>query len=101
MAKQQPEAKLTNQIKKAILAEHPGSFVVKVHGGMYQQAGLPDLLAIVEGRVFGLEVKVPGREDTLTPRQAATLAAMRKAGAKATMVSSVDRALAVIEEGLR
>lgn len=100
MAKQQPEARLTNKIKAAIQAEYPGSWAVKVHGGPYQTAGIPDLLVCIEGRLVGFEVKVPGREKTLTPRQDATLKALRRAGALASMITSVEQALTLLREEL-
>lgn len=100
MSRQQPEARLTNKIKAAIQEAYPGCFAVKVHGGPYQTAGIPDLLVCVEGRLVGFEVKVPGRENTLTPRQDATLKALRRAGAVAAMVTSSRQALTILEEAL-
>lgn len=42
-----------------------GFWVVKIHGGAYQMAGLPDVLAIKNGRAFWIEVKKPGEKPTL------------------------------------
>jgi hypothetical protein len=98
MARQQPEARLTNKIKAAIQEAYPGSWAVKVHGGPYQTAGIPDLLVCINGRLVGFEVKTPGREGTLTPRQEATLKTLRRAGAVAAMVTSDTQALDILEE---
>jgi Holliday junction resolvase len=44
------------------VARSLGWFVVKIHGSAYQMAGLPDILAIKNGRAVWMEVKVPGNE---------------------------------------
>lgn len=82
-------------LRKAIirsLRQYSGWWVV-THGGMYQTGGLPDIIGCYAGRFFGLEVKVPGKEHTLTERQAHTLAKIRHAGGKAKMVTSVSDAM--------
>lgn len=79
MARQQPEAKLTREIREAILKEHPRSVFWKIHGGAMQTAGIPDLVGCVRGVFVGIEVKVPGRESTLTKLQTATLSRIRDA----------------------
>lgn len=101
MSKAKPESKLQTDIRKAILAEHPGAFVVKIHGNGFQRAGLPDLVGAVEGRYVGIEVKLPGKEDTTTTLQAATLAEIRKAGGIAFVSTSVTDTLDILEEALR
>jgi hypothetical protein len=37
---------------------------MKIHGGPYQLAGVPDLLCLKEGRAVFLEVKQPGKRAT-------------------------------------
>lgn len=96
----QPETVLVGKIRKAILREYPNAFVVKLAGGPYQQSGLPDLLVIVDGRAYGLEVKrqkmgeseehARGRATVL---QLATLEKMREAGAVTAVVLSPEEAL--------
>src|SRR5690606_32712828 len=53
----QPETDLVNRIRKAVKAEFPDAYVVKIHGGPYQSGGLPDLAVILHGRYYGFEVK--------------------------------------------
>lgn len=48
--------------KVMAVARSLGWFVVKIHGNAYQMAGLPDILAIKNGRAVWMEVKVPGNE---------------------------------------
>lgn len=91
-----PESALANRIKTEVLGEYPGSWIVKIHGSAFQTAGIPDLVGCIEGRFIGIEVKVPGREDTLTARQEDALRRLRRAGALAFMSSSVEHALATL-----
>ena len=35
----------------------PGCFCWKEHGGMYGTAGIPDIIACIDGHFFGFEVK--------------------------------------------
>lgn len=51
----QPEYRIVYAIKKLIRAR--GGWVVKIHGGAYQDAGTPDLLACYKGRFIAVEVK--------------------------------------------
>lgn len=101
MAAQKPESKLQTEIRKAVLQEYPGSFVVKIHGNGFQRAGLPDLVGCIEGRYVGIEVKLPAGKHKVTDLQAATLASIRKAGGIAFVSTSVADTLDVLEEALR
>ena len=58
-------------------------------------AGVPDIIAICDGRVFALELKSPGGRTT--DKQLATLAALREAGAFTAVAEGLDRALACLE----
>lgn len=92
MARQKPETKLTKKIRVALQMKR--CFVVKVNPGLYSKAGLPDLVGCLRnGHFFGLEVKMPGREKTLTMRQAQNLKKIKKAGGIAAVVTSVEEAL--------
>jgi hypothetical protein len=46
------------------LAKQRGWWVMKIHGGPYQLAGVPDLLCLKDGRAVFLEVKQPGKKAT-------------------------------------
>lgn len=59
----QPEAKVTKKIREFLTAH--GVFVFKVHGGPTMMAGLPDLIACVDGAFVGIEVKMPGNKPAL------------------------------------
>jgi hypothetical protein len=58
-------------------------------------AGVPDVIAIHQGRCFALELKAEGGRPT--DKQLATIAAMEAAGAFTCIAEGLDRALAVLE----
>lgn len=99
----QPEGLLVRAIAAAILSEHPGSWVFKVHGNPYQSAGVPDLLACVEGRFVALEVKAQRNGESLahavgrtTLRQWQELRKITLAGGTSAVVVSAAEALEVV-----
>lgn len=63
----QPEAHISRAIQKALRAQ--GIFCFKVHGSEYMPAGLPDIIACVDGIFVGFEVKVPGKRDNTSAVQ--------------------------------
>lgn len=75
----------------------PRCFAWKTHGGMYGTAGIPDIIACIEGRFYAFEVKQPtGR---LTLLQGSTLRKIEAAGGVAVKVISVEEVKAVIGTG--
>jgi len=94
------ESLLQNRIKKQLLAEWPGSWIVKIHGGPFQAAGIPDLVGCIEGRFVGLEVKLPDDSSRATKIQESTLSAIRRAGGLGTVVWSPAQAVAIVSEYL-
>jgi hypothetical protein len=92
------ESELQRDIVKALNAlAH--CWAVKIHGGPHQRAGLPDIVGVRRGRFFGLEVKLPGKEKSLTTLQAATLKKVHEAGGISVMVTSVEQALKAVGYG--
>ena len=74
----------------------PGCFAWKTHGGMYGTAGIPDIIACVEGRFFAFEVKTESGK--VTPLQAATIQKILAAGGMAAVVRSVDEVRAILRQ---
>lgn len=68
-------------------------FCFKVHGGPFMMAGLPDIIACVDGKFIGLETKMP---DGAGPSQIQVMVhgMIKHAGGQATVVRSVAQALA-------
>lgn len=91
----QPESALVKDIRVSLRHRYGGLWI-KTHGGPYAQQGVPDLIGCVDGLFIGLEVKMPGKEDTLTPLQKETLLQINVEGGHAKMVTSVDEALEVV-----
>lgn len=91
----QPESRLSRKIRTALLSE--GAFVFKVWGSAAMMAGLPDLIGCVQGRFFGFEVKMPGKESNTSARQDFVHSLIRKAGGFVAIVSSKEEALDALD----
>ncbi len=93
------EKTIVAQIMRA-LKVHGVGWCIKTHGGAFQGAGLPDILAIAPatGRLVGIEVKRPvvGK---LTELQKAQLAKIEAAGGVAGVATTVDEALTLLMRG--
>lgn len=99
-----PESRVVDRIRTAILRKYPDAFVVKIAGGGYQSAGLPDLVVILRGRAIGLEVKAQRSGESedhargrATLRQQAVLQQMRRAGAIAEVVLGPEEVMTILE----
>ena len=87
------ERALTTKILR-YLKTVPSCFAWKTHGGLYGMAGLPDIIACIDGRFYAFEVKTPvGR---VTPLQEAILRKIRACGGIAAIVHSIDDVQALI-----
>ena len=79
-----------------LLKKTPRCFCWKEHGGLYGTAGIPDIIACVDGRFVAFEVKTEtGR---LTKLQEVTLGRIRDAGGRAYMVRSVAEVAGILKE---
>ena len=91
---QMKESDIVKAIMKYLKAV-PRCFAWKEHGGMYGTAGIPDIIACINGRFFGFEVKTESGKPTKL--QEATIRKIFAAGGTAVVVRSVDEVPAVIE----
>ncbi len=66
-----------------------------IYKGLGAVAGLPDVLVLRQGHLFGLELKAEGGE--LSPAQEQVLIKLREAGATATHAHGLDQAIRVLE----
>lgn len=89
----QRESKLSRKIMDALRLK--GVFCFKVHGSEYMMAGLPDIIACVEGKFYGIEVKVPGEESNTSAVQKLVHRQIHDARGEAVVVTSVQHALEV------
>ena len=77
-------------------AELLGWKAIKIHGGPYQLAGLPDLLCLRCGRAVWLEVKQPGKKPTKI--QVSRMRELEvKGGTPCHVVTSKKEAASVLE----
>ena len=91
-----------SDIVKAImkyLKTVPGCFCWKEHGGMYGTAGIPDIIACINGGFFGFEVKT--EDGKPTKLQEATIRKILAAGGTALVVRSVNEVRTAINGSLR
>ena len=73
----------------------PHCFCWKEHGGMYGTAGIPDIIACVDGRFYAFEVKT--ETGKATELQKATIRKIQRAGGMAVIVRSVSEVRAVLD----
>ena len=94
MAERDVVARIKNYLKTV-----PHCFFWKEHGGKYGTAGIPDIIACIEGHFFGFEVKTDKGKPTVL--QEATIRKILKSGGTAAVVRSVDEVRALIEGTLQ
>lgn len=85
-----PETKLLTDVRKyldRLREQGEPLWYMKVHGGVLQRRGVPDLLIVFHGHALFVELKTPGRQPTRL--QAHVMAQIEKAGGSANVVHSV------------
>lgn len=91
------ESTVVGSIFTALKKHYPG-FYFKSHGGLYQRVGLPDIIGVHRGRFIGIEVKAPGKEDTLTKKQQDTINRIKLAEGISFMATSSEQVLYKMRE---
>jgi len=86
------EAQLVTKILGALNGV-PETFAFKVVAAPYARKGISDIIGCHRGSFFAFEVKLPGKEKTLTIPQENFLAAVLAVGGTAHTVTSVEQAL--------
>lgn len=86
-----PETLIVEKIMLRLQAE--GGFWIKIHGGPFQLAGIPDILGCYKGRFIGIEVKCPG--EVPTTLQWKMIKLIRKAEGRAWFCTNLEDALAI------
>jgi Holliday junction resolvase len=77
------------------------SYWAKLHGGLFQTVGLPDIIGCYRGKFIAIEVKCPGKEHTLTERQKLILKRLSKAGARTGMATNIKEALNICRGNIK
>ena len=93
------ETPVVRAVRKMLKAR--GAWDMKVHGGMFTRAGLPDIVACLPGGWFvAFEVKRPGKHKA-EKIQNHELAAIAAAGGIVGVVQSKEDAERLIDEAIR
>lgn len=88
------EKDIVNAILRYLKAV-PTCFAWKTHGGMYGTAGIPDIIACIDGRFVAFEVKTPSGK--LTKLQEITIQRINEAKGCAYKVTSVGEVREILE----
>jgi hypothetical protein len=75
----------------------PHTFAWKNHGSEFTLAGLPDIVVCHRGLFIALEVKMPGKQDNVSPVQQVVHQQLREAGGRVHVVSSIAAAVLAIQ----
>jgi hypothetical protein len=101
------ESGVVEAIRKRIAAEWPSSVTWKMHGSIYMETGIPDVLCCVEGRLIFLEVKhrKPSESEAraygrTSVEQVRQIRRIRAAGGAACTVLDEDEAVWAVREAL-
>src|SRR5690606_10221273 len=93
-----PETRLQLRIRRR-LREEVGGWWFKVHGGPFQQSGIPDIIGCTGGLFFSFEVKVDDEKGD--PLQEETMADIREeGGGVAIVVRSPEEAIRAVKKTL-
>lgn len=90
----QPEYRIVQNIKRLIRSR--GGWCVKIHGGPYQDAGTPDILACYKGRFVAVEVKTA--RGVARPEQKVTQRAVTGSGGYALITHLIGDVADVLDE---
>lgn len=90
------ESALRSKIIKSL--RDRGGFWCVIHQSGTQIIGLPDIVGVYRGRFYGIEVKRPGRESTLTERQKLILGRIRDAKGRSGVATCVEHALQFLDD---
>lgn len=90
----QPEYRIVQNIKKLVRSR--GGWIVKIHGGPYQDSGTPDLLACYKGRFISIEVKTA--RGVARPEQRAAQQAIASSGGYALITHLIGEVADVLNE---
>ena len=93
------EATIVDNMIKAIRKKYEDVVVLKIHGGMYQRSGIPDIYIQLKSRPIWVEVKRPGGDTTAL--QHYKLKQLKKAGAYVGTATSTEEMLDLIEDVLK
>ncbi len=80
------ETTLTTKLIRYIKSK-PNSWAVKFYPGRYGEAGVPDILACINGKFCGFEVKLPSKAKNTTKLQDVQIERIKKANGIAGVIT--------------
>lgn len=92
----QPESRLSRRIMHHLRSQ--GVFVFKQHGSEFTMAGLPDLIACVDGLFVGFEVKMPDKRHNTSVTQDLVLSMIRQSKGLTFVICSAYEALGIVSK---
>lgn len=92
------ESSTVESIRRGLKRTYGARLYVDKTTGDAKKSGRPDLMGIVDGTGFGIEVKAPGAKRGVTARQRAELARIRRAGGIAIEARSIADVLAAFRQ---
>lgn len=92
----QAESQLSRKIMEELRQD--GVFCFKIHGGPTMMAGLPDIIACVDGIFVGFETKMPDERDNVSLKQRSVHTQIRAADGLAWVICSPAEALHWVRE---
>lgn len=98
MAKK-PETYIQQRTQELLNATFRHIWLFKVHGNMYQRAGVPDLVGCVQGVFFAIEAKT--KTGVLDPLQEQTILEVNRAGGISFSFRSPEEAVEMVKWELR
>jgi Holliday junction resolvase len=84
-----PEAAVKHKIRK-YLKTIPSCWSFMPIGGPFSAHGVPDIVGTIDGDMFAIEVKAPGKEKNTTANQERVIGEINAAGAMAFVASNVE-----------
>lgn len=91
------EAYYQKKVIDGLKKQFPNAYIAKIAQGMYSQGGIPDVLCVLDGHYFGLEIKRPIFGE-ISKLQEAAMERIRRSGGTAAVVSWPEEAAGIIED---
>lgn len=82
------EAHVQKWVKDQLKARYPDCYVIKVAQGRYSTAGVPDLVACIDGKFVAIEVKT--EKGKLSKLQEIAIESIREAGGVVEVIYGKD-----------
>lgn len=93
------EGKLRDKVSNYLDYYRDDIYFLKVHGGWFQAAGVPDIIGCCKGQFFAIELKVGSNKPT--PRQEWCMSVIKKAGGKVITAWKLEHVQNFIEGMLK